>query len=280
MTAYLERVRVAKIGAAGIVAVLISMAGGGAWAQSVEESSNRKGGSYALLPMPGAVAATCRARCESDARCVAWTFVRPAAGKPAACWLKDKPGDRVADACCVSGLAPQRTAATASPSSPGSDTTADADPYPPDAGKGGAVSQPAVPPGERRTELGNILAIDPGPTLSTVFEARTAIRILSIQTYHWNGGRGMRPGTIALQALDGRIWGPWQTVGLRGQGGVPNAYWHARVDLELPPGRYRVIDSDPPTWSTNVRAQRLGFVTLVHEGEIAFVYPSPTAPRR
>jgi uncharacterized protein YkwD len=46
----------------------------------------------------------CKAACESDARCMAWTFVKSGVqGPKARCWLKDAKPHQVRNDCCVSG---------------------------------------------------------------------------------------------------------------------------------------------------------------------------------
>jgi hypothetical protein len=64
----------------------------------------------------------------------------------------------------------------------------------------------------------------PNPSVFSIEETRT---ITKIGTYHWNQAKGSAPGTIGLRDQNGKMWGPWQTSGLDGQGGVPNAYWVA-----------------------------------------------------
>lgn len=75
--------------------------------------------------------------------------------------------------------------------------------------------------------------------------------IVLIQTYHWNDGKGARPGTLALKAANGKLYGPWQATGLPAQGGVANGFWQAKPNVVIPAGTYTVVDSDPTTWSQN-----------------------------
>jgi hypothetical protein len=108
----------------------------------------------------------------------------------------------------------------------------------------------------------NILAVQNGGT-SPTFELSSATVIAKIQTYHWNDANGNNStGTIALRADDGSVYGPWETVGADGQGGVTNAYWAASPNVKLPAGRYTVIDSDPGTWSQNADSGGEGFVIV------------------
>jgi hypothetical protein len=72
-----------------------------------------------------------------------------------------------------------------------------------------------------------------------------------VQTMHWNGGKGAPPGKIFLIGEDGVSHGPWYTNGLPGPGGQPNVIWQVTPIVDLPAGRYQVVDSDPFTWSAN-----------------------------
>ena len=55
--------------------------------------------------------------------------------------------------------------------------------------------------------------------------------VTQIMTYHY--GAGMPPGTIALEHEDGTDYGPWQALGVVGQGKVPNAYWWIRPNSRV-----------------------------------------------
>ena len=85
----------------------------------------------------------------------------------------------------------------------------------------------------------------------TIFTIRESWKVTEITTYHWNNGRGAKPGTIGLRAQDGTAYGPWSASGLPGQGGVANAYWVVKPNVIIPPGTYSVLDSDPGTWAQN-----------------------------
>ena len=96
----------------------------------------------------------------------------------------------------------------------------------------------------------------PGATRATEFTLGAPAVVTQIMTYHY--GALKQPGTIALQHDDGTIYGPWQAAGAVGQGGVQNAYWWAQPNVELKPGHYLVIDSDPATWSVEDSTQGAG----------------------
>ena len=75
--------------------------------------------------------------------------------------------------------------------------------------------------------------------------------ITYVQTYHWNDGKGVEPGTISIVAADGSALGKWQATGTDGQGGVKNAYWQVEPNLHVAAGTYLVDNSSPETRSTN-----------------------------
>ena len=102
----------------------------------------------------------------------------------------------------------------------------------------------------------------PNPTIFTIDEPRT---ITKIGTYHWNQASGDAPGTIGLKDSNGKVYGPWQASGEPGQGGVPDAYWIVSLspELELPPGTYSIMDSNPCTWSYGSESDNAGIATVV-----------------
>lgn len=111
-------------------------------------------------------------------------------------------------------------------------------------------------------EIGNIYAVADNPPEVTTIKLDGPARITSITTYHWNGGRGATPGSIALMSEAGEMFGPWEAVGKPGQGGVPNAYWTVTPDIALQAGEYDVIDTDVETWSHNKESGGAGFVRV------------------
>lgn len=58
------------------------------------------------------------------------------------------------------------------------------------------------------------------------------------------------------------MYGPWQSEGTAGQGGVQNADWHVYTYQEIPAGTYTVVDSNPSTWSHNSGSGGRGFATV------------------
>jgi hypothetical protein len=72
----------------------------------VEFAIDRIGGDYKsfdLTPDPSGL--SCKAACEADNRCRAWTYLRPGyAGAAARCYLKDKVKPPRHKPCCISGV--------------------------------------------------------------------------------------------------------------------------------------------------------------------------------
>jgi hypothetical protein len=133
---------------------------------------------------------------------------------------------------------------------------------------GGGTPQQAPPPAksppiagkpQRLFTLNNPHAVQNHPVRETVMTLSTSAVLTKIVTYHWNNGAGTSaPGTILLRSQSGKVFGPWQAEGEPGQGGVPNAYWVCYPNLSVPAGTYRVIDSDPATWSQNAVSGHAG----------------------
>jgi PAN domain-containing protein len=72
---------------------------------SAQSGFDRQGGDYTSFPIRSGDPALCAARCERDARCVAWSFSYPRTENAlAVCWLKNKVPPRTEDKCCVSGV--------------------------------------------------------------------------------------------------------------------------------------------------------------------------------
>ena len=85
--------------------------------------------------------------------------------------------------------------------------------------------------------------------------------VQSISTYHWNGGRGMNPGTISLYDWDDNLIGSWKATGRAGSG-VNNVYWDVFPNLILEPGHYYVMPSSRKSWSCNDESKNAGFVEI------------------
>ena len=108
--------------------------------------------------------------------------------------------------------------------------------------------------------VGNILGIRPGAQKAARFTVDAPTLVTSIANYHY--GPETPAGKVGLTAADGTFFGPWQTTGSDGQGGVKNATWTATPMAVVPAGTYTVWDSEPSTWSTNDQADGVGFTTV------------------
>jgi PAN domain len=73
---------------------------------SVEFAIDRNGGDYKNVELaPDPTGMSCKAACEADNHCRAWTYVRPGyGGATARCFLKDKVKPPHHKPCCVSGV--------------------------------------------------------------------------------------------------------------------------------------------------------------------------------
>jgi hypothetical protein len=74
--------------------------------RAVEYSIDRNGGDYRDFELPSdPTGIACKTACEADAKCRAWTYLRPGYGSAAAhCFLKDKVKPPRRRPCCISGV--------------------------------------------------------------------------------------------------------------------------------------------------------------------------------
>jgi hypothetical protein len=72
----------------------------------VEGDAARYGGDYRQVETAtDATGKSCQAACEADARCRAWTYVRPGyVGPSAVCYLKNRITRPIRKPCCISGV--------------------------------------------------------------------------------------------------------------------------------------------------------------------------------
>ena len=86
-----------------IASIAMVVAVGAAAAQQSVRNTDRPGSDYNNFEI-GGTPDQCRTPCLKDARCQAWTFVKPGIqGRRAHCWLKDRVPEAVPNPCCTSG---------------------------------------------------------------------------------------------------------------------------------------------------------------------------------
>ncbi len=74
-------------------------------AEGLELNTNRAGFDFRDMDLPKADPKACQAACDRDAKCVAWTYVKPGIqGERAHCWLKDQVPEPNEDENCISGI--------------------------------------------------------------------------------------------------------------------------------------------------------------------------------
>ena len=91
--------------------------------------------------------------------------------------------------------------------------------------------------------------VENNPLTYPIFTITQSWNIISIQDYHWNYGFGQDPimvnGSISLyDNSSGTLIGSWAASPLFG-----NIYWEALPNIILNPGTYKIVDSDPASWS-------------------------------
>ena len=70
-----------------------------------KRNTNYPGGDYRSIDMATSDPTACKAACDSDAPCKAWTLVTPTEpGGMGYCWLKDSIPQEISEDCCISGL--------------------------------------------------------------------------------------------------------------------------------------------------------------------------------
>ncbi len=106
---------------------------------------------------------------------------------------------------------------------------------------------------------GNPDAVADHPPAPAIFDVEAESRLCYLMTYHWHGGRGRTPGSIALVAEDGRQLGPWPAIARPGRAPV---YWECRPDVVLTPGRWAVVDSHPESWAHNAKSGGAGVAVV------------------
>jgi hypothetical protein len=144
-----------------------------------------------------------------------------------------------------------------------------------------APAAPAAPVGSDLFNNTNTGEVQNNATGEVLYLVAGTVHVTQLQTYHWNGGKGAKPGTLTLKSLSGPTYGPFPAKGAA-SGNVANANWLADVNLTLTTGTYQVIDSDPATWSQNAQTHGVGFAiirgTRVTPTPAAPPAPAPTAP--
>ena len=73
---------------------------------ATEYAIDRRGGDYRHFNLAAdAAGAPCKAACEGESRCRAWTYVRPGyIGRSARCYLKSRITRPRHKPCCISGV--------------------------------------------------------------------------------------------------------------------------------------------------------------------------------
>ncbi|MBO5999606.1 MAG: hypothetical protein J6P87_07945 [Lachnospiraceae bacterium] len=107
----------------------------------------------------------------------------------------------------------------------------------------------------------NTAAVHNGAPVSITLNVEDEVRITSITTYHWNGGKGEEPGSISIWT-GGEQVGSWEASARSGSG-ADNVLWDVYPDIVLKAGRaYDFVDSSPATWSCNSGSDNDGFMEV------------------
>ena len=71
----------------------------------------------------------------------------------------------------------------------------------------------------------NTGAVQNGASGQVLMATPTPVHVTELVTYHWNNGKGARPGTITLKSTSGQAYGPFPAKGTSGQNNAPNVNW-------------------------------------------------------
>lgn len=116
----------------------------------------------------------------------------------------------------------------------------------------------------------NTSAVYNGPQACPLYTAEDDVVLKAVSTYHWNGGSGAAPGAIRIYDItddESVLIGSWDATARDGSG-AKNVVWDIFPDIQLQKGhRYHIKDSDPETWSTNEKAENMGFVELYADAD-------------
>jgi hypothetical protein len=70
-------------------------------------NTNLPGGDFVSIDMRTSDPRACKAACDKESRCRAWTLVKPEEpGGMGYCWLKDSVPEEIREDCCISGVKP------------------------------------------------------------------------------------------------------------------------------------------------------------------------------
>jgi hypothetical protein len=134
-------------------------------------------------------------------------------------------------------------------------------------------------------------AVHNNPSQRTMFRLDQPAFISKMFTYHWNNGWGAGAGRVGLRnAATGQMVGMWNAVGTqhmfdltpgaawpsRGDG-PPMLHWAVQPNVQVPPGTYEIVDSDPGTWASNAEMGNRGCAWVFGTYGGGGTMPSPPA---
>ncbi|WP_026525634.1 hypothetical protein [Butyrivibrio sp. MB2005] len=113
--------------------------------------------------------------------------------------------------------------------------------------------------------ISNTAAVSGGGTPVYLTVGSENFSIQSIITYHYNGGKGKKPGTISIYKYNKDTQKRGKKVfTVKANGLFGNTYWNATCLKKLSKGYYVVEDSNPKTWSQNTDTDGAGFTWIYY----------------
>jgi hypothetical protein len=101
--------------------------------------------------------------------------------------------------------------------------------------------------------------VSENPQQPTEFKIPEPYYITYIWTYHYNGGKGVTPGNIALRRADGALYGPWEVTAADLRQKID---WETKPNVVIPAGQYTIIDSERAYWSWSDESHGMGMAKV------------------
>lgn len=116
--------------------------------------------------------------------------------------------------------------------------------------------------------ISNTATVSGGGKVAYLTVGDENFKIQSIITYHYNNGKGKKPGTISIYKYDSQTKSRGEKVfTIKALGLYHNTYWNATCVKKLDKGYYIIDDSNHKTWSQNSASDGVGFVWLYYTSD-------------
>lgn len=104
---------------------------------------------------------------------------------------------------------------------------------------------------------GNVVGKNPTGTTKFTVSSGKKLKLNAITLYHYNGGKGVKPGKITLKKKGGSKIGTWKASGR-----YNNQWWDVFPNKTLSAGTYIITCTSKKTWSCNSTSKNAGFAEI------------------